>query len=199
MKKKGAFIAVYGINNIGKSTHCRLLVKKLKKSGYDSVYVKYPIYKIKPSGPFINNILRNPRGQKITEDQLQMWFVINRYQYQQNLKKFLSQGKIVVAEDYVYTGIAWGMAKGLEEKWLKDMNKYLLKEDLAILFSGQRDISAKERHHVHEQNDKLIAGCTEIFEQLAKKHKFKKITVQKKIPDTAEKLGEVVDDFLANR
>ncbi len=31
--KKGLFIAIYGVNNIGKSTHCRILCERLKKEG----------------------------------------------------------------------------------------------------------------------------------------------------------------------
>jgi hypothetical protein len=42
------------------------------------------------------------------EHELQLWFVLNRYQYEPELKKLLNDGYIVIAEDYVGTGIAWG-------------------------------------------------------------------------------------------
>ena len=35
---KGRFIAIYGVNNIGKTTHAKLIVERLKKEGHDAVY-----------------------------------------------------------------------------------------------------------------------------------------------------------------
>ncbi|MFC1616445.1 dTMP kinase, partial [Patescibacteria group bacterium] len=136
--KKGKFITIYGINNIGKTTQSKLLVENLEQAGYDVIYVKYPVYSIEPSGPFINKILRNSNNQSISEEELQSWFVLNRYQYQPKLIQFLNEGKIIVAEDYSGTGIAWGTAKGVNQSWLESINNNLLKEDLAIMLEGQR-------------------------------------------------------------
>ncbi|MEK7126676.1 MAG: hypothetical protein AAB848_01075, partial [Patescibacteria group bacterium] len=167
--EKGIFITIYGINNIGKSTNAKLLVEKLENAGRKAVYMKYPVYDLEPSGPFLNKILRGGDGQKISEDELQLWFIINRYQFESSLKKLLNDGNIVIAEDYIGTGIAWGVAKGLDQKWLEDGNKYLLKEDLAILLTGERHTRSKEKIHVHEQNDELSKKCANIFEMLADK------------------------------
>ena len=55
---RGKFITFYGINNIGKSTHARILYDRLKELGYDPIYLKYPVYDMEPSGPYLNKILR---------------------------------------------------------------------------------------------------------------------------------------------
>lgn len=193
---RGKFITLYGINNIGKSTQAKLLLRALKKNDYKAVYVKYPVYDIKPSGPFINNILRGRGKQEISEEELQLWFVINRYQFQPKLKKLLEDGYIVIAEDYTGTGIAWGTAKGLNQEWLEEANKFLLKEDFAILLEGKRDLRAKEKNHVHEQNDRLITRCIEMHGQLAKKHGWKKVQIQPAIKKTADILWTIVKNFL---
>lgn len=191
---RGKFITLYGINNIGKTTQAELLVRALKKNGYKAIYVKYPVYDIKPSGPFINNILRG--HERISEEELQLWFVINRYQFQAKLKKLLEDGYTIVAEDYTGTGIAWGVSKGLDQRWLTEANKYLLKEDFAILLEGKRDLRAKEKNHVHEQNDRLINRCIEVHCQLANKYGWKKIQIQPAIKKTAEILWKIVNNFL---
>ena len=131
--KKGAFITLYGINNIGKSTHAKMLVERLVQEGYDAVYLKYPIYDLEPTGPRINAILRSEGNQEISEKDLQMLFKENRRDFEPQLREMISMGKIVVAEDYTQTGIAWGTAKGLEEIWMEDLNLGLLEEDFAIL------------------------------------------------------------------
>lgn len=193
--ERGKFITIYGINNIGKTTHAKKLVAKLKSEGNKSIYVKYPVYDEEPSGVFIDKILRD-KEQKIPEDELQLWFVLNRYQYQPKLEKLLEEGYIVVAEDYIGTGIAWGTAKDLDTQWLEAINSKLLKEDLAIMMEGKRDVSAKEDVHVHEQNDELIKKCIDVHSQLADKYAWKRVELQEKIPNTARLIWDIVDDFL---
>ena len=65
----GKLITIYGINNIGKSTHAKLIVERLKQNGYKAFYVKYPVYNMEPTGVFLNEVLRGEGGQKISEDE----------------------------------------------------------------------------------------------------------------------------------
>ncbi|MEK7673474.1 MAG: hypothetical protein AAB373_06345 [Patescibacteria group bacterium] len=193
---KGQFITLYGINNIGKSTHAKLLVERLEKEGYKSKYVKYPVYDLAPTGPFINEVLRGEDGQKIPEDELQMWFILNRYQFEPQIKKWIEEGYIIVAEDYTGTGIAWGVAKGLDEEWLLGANKYLLKEDFALMLEGERSLSAREETHVHEQNDDLVQKCIRVHERLAEKFGWTRVQVQAEKAETAELIWDKVKGFL---
>ncbi len=189
---QGKLITLYGINNIGKSTQARLLIERLEKEGYKAKYVKYPVYDLMPTGPFLNGVLRGTDGQKVSEDELQMWFVMNRYQFEPTLKKYLEEGYIVVAEDYVGTGIAWGATKGLDVEWLEQLNKFLLKEELAILFEGERKLAAKEENHVHEQDDELVERCAQVHRDLARKYGWERLIVRGKIENTANDLWEIV-------
>jgi len=196
--KKGALITIYGVNNVGKTTQAKILIGKLKSCGLKVKYLKYPVYDIKPTGPIINKVLRGEGGQKIPEDELQLWFILNRYQFQSELQKLLDNGYIVIAEDYIGTGIAWGMAKGLDEMWLINANKHLIKEDLSIYIQGKRDPNVKEKKHVHEQNDELVERCKKTHEYLCKKYKWKKV-LQGNINTTAKLIFNIVDDFLKRR
>ena len=188
---KGKFITIYGINNIGKTTQSKLLVKRLKNAGYKAKYIKYPVYDVKPSGVYINKILRSSNQQHIPEDELQLWFVANRYQYEPILRKFLERGYIVVAEDYAGTGIAWGTAKGLDEKWVEGINSKVLKEDLSIMLKGKRFLHAKEETHVHEQDDALSEKCLKVHDRLAGKYGWHVVNLQKNIEDTAEIIWKI--------
>lgn len=197
--KKGKLITLYGINNIGKSTQCKILIDNLKKHGYDAIYLKYPIYSLAPTGVFINDVLRNSGGkQKISEDELQMWFTLNRYQYQPELQEMLNEGKIVIAEDYTATGLAWGSAKGASLDWLMELNKYLIKEDLAVYLKGKRNLQAKEVNHVHESNDDLVEACQFILDNLATKFKWEKVVVKPSIGETSDEIWSIVDKYLKN-
>lgn len=193
---KGKFITFYGINNIGKSTQAQLLKKRLSNSGYDVVFVKFPVYDLEPTGPYLNRFLRKGK-QEISEEELQMWFALNRHQFQPRLKKWLSEGKIVIAEDYTGTGLAWGSLKGASLPWLIEMNKYLIVEDLAILLDGRRSIIAKENSHIHESDDELVEKCKSVFHTLAKKYSWKRVELCENKDDTADKVFKIVKDFLS--
>ena len=79
------FVTLYGINNIGKSTQALMLVEHFKKLGLKVKYLKFPIYDLSPSGVFLHTVLRS-KVQTITEAELQMWFALNRYQFENHLK-----------------------------------------------------------------------------------------------------------------
>lgn len=195
---RGAFITIYGVNNIGKSTQSKILVDRLEKAGFSVVYLKYPIYRLEPSGVELNRILREsgPEGQKISEEELQKLFTKNRQDFEPMLRTILDEGKIVIAEDYTGTGIAWGIGKGLSQDFMQDLNKDLLREDFAILLRGQRSLAVQEKQHIHEQNNELIGKVTEVLQKLASDYKWKVIDLQPKIDDTADIIFSTVSDFL---
>jgi len=192
---KGKFITFYGINNIGKSTHAQRLTERLQKEGHDAVFVKFPVYDLEPTGPYLNDFLRKGK-QEIPEEELQMWFTLNRFQFQPQLKKWLTEGKIVVAEDYTGTGLAWGSLKGANLDWLIEINKHLIEEDLGILLEGQRAINAREDGHIHETDDDLVEKCKDVLQDLAAKYGWQKVELCEKKEDTAEKVWDVAKRFL---
>lgn len=185
------FITIYGVNNIGKSTHAKRLRRRFEEMGKKAVHIKYPIYDIEPTGPRINEIIRS-NSQSISEEELQLWFVMNRFQYEPQLKKHLEEGTIVIAEDYVWTGIAWGASKGANLEWLKAINKPLLESDFSILMHGNREKRAREATHIHESNDALIEQCQQHFLNFADELGWQKVEVQRKLRDTADLLWDAV-------
>lgn len=191
---RGKFITFYGINNIGKSTHARILVDRLKKEGFDPMYIKYPIYDQDPSGPYLNKLIRKGQ-QDVTEEELQLWFTINRHQYEKTLKSLLMNGKTIIAEDYIGTGIAWGITKGANEEWLEQINKYLLRSDMAILIDGERAVQAIEKVHIHETNDQLMRKARAAHLDLAKKYAWYIIKLQEQKEDTAKLVWGAVKEF----
>lgn len=191
---KGKFITFYGVNNIGKSTHARILVDRLKKEGYDPIYLKYPIYDLEPSGSYLNKILRDGT-QTVSEEELQLWFTINRHQFEPELKKMIMQGKTVIAEDYIGTGLAWGMAKGCDEEWLEQINRYLLRSDMAILIDGERTKQAIEKGHIHETDDNLMRKARKTHMYMADRYAWYVIKLQERKEDTAKLVWEGVKEF----
>ncbi|MBI2463762.1 hypothetical protein HYV57_02300 [Candidatus Peregrinibacteria bacterium] len=193
--KRGKFITLYGVNTIGKTTHAKRLVRNLRVSGLKAKYVKYPIYSLRPTGIFLNRVLRSSAPLSIpkkshspmSEEELQLWFALNRYQFESKLKQMLDQGIYVVAEDYCGTGIAWGISKGSNKKWLESINNYLMKEDIALFLSGKPCLESREKSHIHEQSDALMRKAEVVFESLADEYGWNRIKVCS-TPDETEQL-----------
>ena len=166
MRKSNLFIAVYGINNIGKSTQTKMLGDKLSLMGLEAKVIKYPIYDI-PSGVRLNDYLRNKNPEKLTPQEAQVLYAQNRRDFEENLLDLLEHN-IVIAEDYTGTGIAWGVGAGVDKDLLLSVNSDLLKEDFAILMDGNRFSSGIESGHKHENDNPLIKRVREVHLELAK-------------------------------
>ncbi len=185
-------ITFYGINNIGKTTQAKRIVARLQTLGKKVEYLKYPIYDIEPTGSYINKVLRSGDKQNMAEEELQLWFLLNRFQFQAKLKEKLDAGTIIIAEDYRFTGIAWGTAKGADQDWLEKINANLIPEDLVILLDGDRQIKAKESNHLHESNDKLVDKCRQVYLNLAQKYDWEKVEISEDWDQTTEKIWEII-------
>lgn len=153
---QGKFIVLYGVNRVGKTTQTKLLANYLNSQGFDTEMVKDPYYSISPSGRYINLILRKGKRKDISVEETQLWYAINRYQFKSQLEKMLEKGRWVVSEDYIGTGIAWGLVERADQQWLEEINKYLTKPDLEILIDGESFPGAREVGHRHEDDDELM-------------------------------------------
>lgn len=193
---KGKFIVIYGINNIGKSTQARLLAGRLKHEGIEARYVKYPIYDLEPTGPRLDRILRHDAESDIRETDLQMIYAQNRRDFQRELQEILEKGKWVVAEDYTGTGIAWGWTKGADLDTLENMNRDLLKEDLAILLDGDRFIEGKEHNHIHERQDALADECRKNHLAFAERYGWSVVDANRSIDEVQSDIWEIVKSKL---
>lgn len=176
---RGKFIVLYGANNLGKSTQVELLQKTLASLNIPVTHIKYPIYDLAPTGPVINSVLRE--GLQMEEDQFQQLYVQNRRDYEPQLKKMLEEGMWVIAEDYIGTGIAWGMVRGVSLERLEEMNKNLYPADLSIMIYGERFATGKESNHRNETDDKIWNTAQEKHLLLAKRYGWKKINANQEV------------------
>lgn len=194
--KKGKLIVFYGTNNLGKSTQAKILIEKLKEKNIEAEYLKYPIYDLEPSGPILNNYLRNGNPYNLGAREAQIIYCLNRTQYQKALEEKLNSGINIIAEDYTGTGIAWGMGAGVEQEFLENINSHLLKEDIALLFDGERFKEAVEKNHKHEQNDEFSQKVRQIHLDLGKKYSWEMIDANLTIEEISHIIFEKIIESL---
>lgn len=197
---KGKFIVIYGPNNIGKTTQVKLLAQQMITTERQLLTLKYPIYPLKPTGPKINEILRSKDREQfkdLKETDIQKLFAQNRRDFQATLQKVLQAGINVLAEDYLGTGIAWGMTRGVSLKALEKINSGLLKPDISILMDGERFLSKVESTHI---NEGLVADLwgknREIHLQLAEKYNWIKVNANREIAKVQQDIWQIVSEKL---
>ncbi len=162
----GRFIVLYGSNNLGKSKQLELLEQTYIEAGTSYARIKYPIYD-SPTGEIINRVLRpdeNGNRLEMSDVDLQCLYAENRREFESTLTEMLSFGD-VIAEDYVGTGLAWGLTKGVDRELLDEFNRGLLKPDFEILLDGERfGGGCLEKGHRHE------AAGQEVWERSREVH-----------------------------
>lgn len=188
----GKLITLYGINGIGKTTQVELLVTWLKSQGKQASRLKYPVYDLEPTGPFIYKYLRDTEFREKNElstEALQMKYAENRKEYEGELKKRLEAGEWIVAEDYTGTGIAWGLTWGADLEYLEKINQDLYQPDLCILMHGERFDTAIEAGHRNEMADERIKICKNFHLLLGARYGWKQVCANQSIEAVS---GEVV-------
>lgn len=199
MLKCGKFVAVYGTNGIGKTTQVERLVDYLKSQGKKASRLKYPVYDLRPEGPFIYKYLRDPkfRNKKIlSTHELQKKYADNRARYEKELRKRLKNGEWIVAEDYIGTGIAWGLTWGGDLEYLEDINQNLQKPDLEILMNGDRFLTAVEKDHRNEMEPERIKICKNFHLLLAQKYGWKIVKANQKIIKVNSDIKKIVNKII---
>lgn len=176
---RGKLIALYGVNNLGKTTQAKLLVERLSRGGKNAHYLKYPIYDLVPSGLEIEAYLRGGNPLELSSREFQIVQILNRTQYDEHLRRRIEKGEWIVVEDYIGTGLAWGIGAEVEAGFLENLNKHLLVEDCAILIEGDRFLEGRESIHKHETDDVLTERVREVHQELADRLGWYKVQANK--------------------
>lgn len=207
MKKKkilsadinGKFIAIYGTNGIGKTAQTERLVAFLQSHGKNASRLKYPIYDLKPEGPFIYKYLRDPKFRaknELSTHEFQKKYADNRKRYEKELKKRLNNGEWIVAEDYIGTGIAWGLTWGGNLEYLEKINKNLFQADLSILMHGNRFSTAIEKDHRNEMDADRIQICKNFHFLLSRLHGWKVVNANQSVDKVQKDIRKLINGLL---
>lgn len=199
MNTEGKMITLYGINGIGKTTQVELLVKFLESQGKRASRLKYPVYDLEPEGPFIYKYLRDPdfrKNNELSTEALQQKYADNRRRYEPELRKRLAAGEWIVAEDYIGTGIAWGLTWGADLEYLEKINADLYQPDLCILMHGERFDTAIEAGHRNETADERIRICKNFHLLLAERYHWKQAAANQSVEKVSEDIVSIVKNIL---
>jgi dTMP kinase len=192
MKGKGLFICVEGLDGCGKTTQSKLLVRKLRKMGWDAVYTAEPSRgKI---GKFIQKYCLH--GEKRTSPIVEaLLFAADRFEHvEREVIPVLNEGKIVVSDRYVYSSLAYQGATGLDLKWIEMINEHAIRPDVAIFVDVEPEAVIKRlkpKKSVME-NLETLRKVREVYVKFVEKGELVRIDGNKSKKEVADDILKVV-------
>ncbi len=123
-KSKGKFIVIDGTDGSGKATQVKLLVKRLKKEGRPVETIDFPRYYNNFFGKFIGQCLAGDYGNFLAVSPYfaSVLYAADRFESAGQIRKWLAQGEIVIADRYTSSNQIHQAAK---IKNFKERKKFL--------------------------------------------------------------------------
>lgn len=110
---KGLFIVLEGGDGSGKSSQIRLLQSAFEHTGRDVTAVHFPRLAVQPYGPIVAGFLRGEFGafDQVHPKLTALLYALDRREAIGWLEEAVSSAKVVVADRYVFSNIAYQCAK----------------------------------------------------------------------------------------
>jgi len=136
--RRGFLICIEGIDASGKTTQASLLALKLKALGLNVVLSTEPTRG--RVGSLIKELLRGQeRPPAVVEAVL---FALDRYWHVEKLvRPALEAGRVVVLDRYYYSSLAYQGSTGLDMDWLRRLNSFAPRPDLAIYLDVRPEVA----------------------------------------------------------
>jgi len=192
----GCLIALEGIDKSGKETQTKLLKAWLESLGYKVETIAFPDYST-PIGKEIKAFLDGSRS--FTVEVRQLLYVANRWERKDDIERWINEGKIVIADRYIPSGIAYGLANGLPLDWLLCLEEGLPKANLVIVMDITVDTSFKRMGREkdrYERNRAFLERVRDSYLKLSKKFNWHVIDGEQSVNDVFSDIKKIVESFL---
>lgn len=196
MTNRGHFIVFEGADRAGKSTQAKLLQEFLDSKSLKTDLVKYPQRTDTHTGHIIQKYLTNEAD--LSDEAIHLVFSANRWELEASLLNKLNSGTTVIADRYVYSGVAYSHAKGLDLDWCLAPEKGLIRPDFVFYLSvdpgeaSKRSEYGLEKYENLELQTKVASSFMQVFEKL--NEEICEIKVESKsIKEISEEIKRKID------
>lgn len=165
------FIVFEGIDGSGKTTQAKLLYKRLMANkSAKCILTKEPT-----SGNIGRSVKALIKKRSINPEAVQLMFMADRAEHAAAIRMWIKEKKTIVCDRYYFSTIAYGLALGMERKWLENANSIFPKPDITIIIDV---IPATALARVHSRKDpkqyfekvKFLAKVRKEYKSLSKQY-----------------------------
>jgi len=199
MAGKGLFIVLEGIDGSGKDTHLKFLARELRELGHTVVETA------EPSGGRVGMFLKryaNWNEERLPAESEALLYASDRFDHLKNVvKPALLRDEIVISTRYYHSSMAYQGAKGVDLNWIKEMNRFALKPDLAVLLDILPESSLhrlKRRRSIYEVSG-YLRKVRDIYIRLANDGELVKVNADRPKRVVREELLSMILNSLHER
>ena len=168
-RRRGLLVAFEGPDGSGKTTQRKLFKTWLKAEGYDVVTTKWN------SSDLIKPIIKARKTVRaLSPEEFSLLHGADfRHRVEHDILPALWEGKLVIADRFLFTGLARDVARGLDLDWVLKLYQPLLWPDLVFYFSvtaatsGKRVAAARTPNYYEAGQD-----VTDIDDAVESYHRF---------------------------
>lgn len=140
---RSPLIVIEGLDRTGKTTQTTKLIERLQSEGVSYRLVKFPD-RTTQIGGLINQYLQDKSFQ-LSDESAHLLFSANRWELEKTIVDSLNGGTVVILDRYVYSGVAYSSAKGLDFEWCLNPDRGLPKPDATIFLKYKDSATTSTR------------------------------------------------------
>jgi dTMP kinase len=128
-RSRGLFIVLEGCDRVGKTTQAAAIAAGLSKHGISVHQMSFP-NRSTPLGKVIDEHLRG--NLTASDEAISLLFSANRWECCDTIVKTLLEGTTIICDRYSHSGVAYSVAKGLDQAWCESADAGLPEPDIIL-------------------------------------------------------------------
>lgn len=200
------FLVLEGIDGSGKETQVKLLAERLAKTGRKVEVLDFPDYNSEPGkkiGQYLNHEI------KMTNEELAALYSEDRKLQQAKIRGWLDEGKVVIADRYAYSNLAYQLANRVDYHYLRNLDKTLIFPEMVFFIDTSVDevirrMDGSRKKDKYESNRVYLKLVSGIYKRLAEgdiegfgKAKWIRIDGDKSIEEVHKEIWKYVEACLS--
>ncbi len=196
---EGIFIAVEGIDAVGKRTQTSILSSWLASKGMKSRTLSFPVYETvigREIRRFLDGTVNYPQEVRA------MLYAANRWEKKADLEAILASTDVTIVNRYTGSNLAYGTSNGLDLEWLLNLEAGLPKPDLVLVLDappGKLLPRRSRNKDSYERNLDLQEKARGAYLTLAKKFGWRVVDASSGIDETENTIASAVSEALDAR
>jgi dTMP kinase len=191
-RAKGTFIAIEGIDAVGKRTQTSILSSWLASKGLKTRTLSFPFYET-VIGKEIRKFLDG--GTNYPQEVRAMLYAANRWERKADLEAILASTDVTIVNRYTGSNLAYGTSYGLDLEWLLILEAGLPKPDLVLVLDAPPAKLVPRRgsnKDSYERNIDLQEKARSAYLMLAEKFGWRVIDASRGIDETKRNIASAV-------
>jgi dTMP kinase len=193
---KGLFIVFEGIDGSGKSTQMSMLKDYFEQKGNDVILTREPTDGI--IGELIWRYAESHKRNLRPETEA-LLFAADRAEHSRVIQSAREEGKIVLSDRYLHSSLAYQGAAGVDQGWIRELNKHALRPDLVILLDIDPEHSLNRvtyRDKTVFEEGAYLRKVREIYRRYAEKGELVSIDATQSIEVVQTEIRGIIEDQL---